>query len=129
MKYWFILHRFHWSYLKNRRSPLARTNFVQGVLLTTNMFMLIITATTRLSLQHRLTSSGPKMGQIIPQWEESVFFRSYSVDFGSMSQNVLKSDLRKSQTWGKCNPELQKLMPHWGQVIMLAVHKHCRYGD
>ena len=56
-------------------------------------------------LQGWLTRFGLKMGQIGPKWDKSgTFSDQIPVHFGSSSQSVLKSDLKKS--W---------ICPIWGQ--------------
>ena len=54
-----------------------------------------------------------KMGQIAPKWDKSVIFSDQiSVHFGSPSQNVLKSDLKKSRIClicGQSDPLLAKI--------------------
>ena len=53
---------------------------------------------------------GKQVGQIVPNWEKSVTFSDQiSVHFGSESQNVLKSDLKKS-----------RIFPNLGQFDLLG---------
>ena len=59
--------------------------------------MLDMTNVRTIEAQHWLTRFGPKVGQIDPKWDKSgIFFSDHiSVHFGSVSQNILISDLKK----------------------------------
>ena len=65
---------------------------------------------------------GYKVGQIRPKWDKSgTFSDQISVHFGSASQNVLKSDLKKSRIcliWSTLGPNLISLI--WAVTHLLS---------
>ena len=77
------------------------------------------TQTATISVKQRDVRFGSNVGHIGPKWEKSVTFSNQiSVHFGSVGQNVLKSDMEKVPNlsqygliWPTFDPNLTSLCP------------------
>jgi len=70
----------------------------QSQLMTSTDHVTIVLFLNPVPFENREFRFGPKVGQIYTNWDKSgIFHIQISVYFGSPSQNVLKSDLKKSR--------------------------------